>query len=431
MNVLVIGAGGREHALCYKLKQSPLLKNLYCSPGNAGIFNDDVNDLGMSLDPQLENLDQYIDLCLNKKIDLVIIGPEKFIDDGLTDALENAGLKVFAPNKKAAIIESSKVFSKEMMKEFGILTADANVFDNAATAEAFLLSKESTLGFVLKQDGLAAGKGVFVCLDREEAILALKNNNWCGQKILIEELLKGREVSAFAICDGEDFVPLGLACDYKRIFDNDKGPNTGGMGAYSPVDWLKPQDKHYIWNNIIPSSLKAIKEKDIYFKGILFVGIMVTDKGPYVLEYNVRFGDPETQALLPCLATDILPLLTSAAAGGLGQEKVSISYRDRYCVHVIKAAEGYPDTKKLKQGEIIERDTKTREFNDEQVKFFFAGVDTNAKKQLITRGGRVLGVSGFGENLADARSRAYEASHYLSFKGQQMRTDIGKLSHEF
>jgi len=433
MKILMIGSGGREHAMSWKLAGSPLAEKIYVLPGNDG----------MSLIPKIElvpgkdsDIEHIVTKALELEVDLVVVGPERPLAMGLVDALEKAGITAFGPSKEASKLEASKVFSKKFMNELGIPTAKSKEYSYYKDAILDLVRWDLRRGIAIKADELAGGKGVVVTSDKEAAKKVLYNfmeNPNCAvktKKILIEEKLIGKEVSAFAICDGEDFIEIGYACDYKRIEDFDKGPNTGGMGGYSPKDWPSETCKKAITENIFKRVLQGMKKRGTPFKGILFVGLMINQDDPMVIEFNVRFGDPETQILMPLIEGDLLPTFLAAAKGqlkDLGDAKITL--RQETSVHVVMTSEGYPsiDGAPMRLGQEITypRHLIPGETRDQFL--FIAGAKKNRNGKLVNSGGRVLGVTSLGKNLSAARHLAYESLKEISFKGAHWRKDIGNV----
>jgi phosphoribosylamine---glycine ligase len=419
INVLLIGSGGREHALAYKISQSKQLDKLFIAPGNPGTksFGENVN-----LNP--DNHDVIVNFCKEQNIDLVVIGPEKPLVDGLSDILIKNNIKVFGPNKNAAAIEGHKSFAKQLMKKYNIPSAEFSEFTSAQISSAEEYLKNSNYPVVIKADGLAAGKGVIICNNFEEAQDALKEMfidkifGSAGEKIVIEEFMKGEEASIFAITDGEKFVCLPPAQDHKRIGDNDTGKNTGGMGAYSPAPIITDELLGRIKVEIILPTLKALKKENSKFAGCLYCGIMITDNGPKVVEFNCRFGDPETQAVLPLLKGDFLKLLYSAASENLDVD--SVHYSGGASVCVVASSNGYPD--KYEKGfEIKGLD----EIKDKEVIVFHAGTKEKEGK-ILTNGGRVLGVTAMikSNDLTTAKQKAYAILSKINFNGIYYRKDI-------
>jgi phosphoribosylamine--glycine ligase len=425
MNLLVVGSGGREHALAWKLSQSPEVKELFVAPGNPG----------MALEPKIRctgvaasDFPGILKICVDERIDFVVVGPDQALADGLVDYLEGKGIKAFGPTQAAAKIEASKAFSKQLMKEKAIPTAQFESFSDLTEALGFLTTVEWGNGWVVKADGLALGKGVVVCSSREEALSAVKEMfggamGEAGKRVVIEERLTGREASAFSLCDGENAVFLGFACDYKRIFDNDEGPNTGGMGAFSPADWLPAGTAEKVQAQVVLPLLKALKDRGTPFKGILFTGLMVDGNDFKVLEFNARFGDPETQALMPLIDEDLLPWLEAAADGALGSMPAAgPRLKKQTSVHLVMAAHGYPGTPR--KGDKISIEKELLDPKGDR-KLFFAGV-TDDGRNFSTSGGRVLGLTALGSDRADAREKAYRFIEGVKFDGAQRRSDVGK-----
>lgn len=419
MKVLVIGSGGREHALVWKIGKSPLVKEVYCARGNGG-----TAEIAINVDIAPEDIVGLRDFAIKNRVDLTVVGPELPLSMGLADEFNKNGLMIVGPLQGAAEIESSKVFSKEIMREAGIPTADFEVFSDASEAERYVLSSDRPL--VVKADGLAQGKGVFPCLNRGEAIAAInaimKGGMFgcAGNRIVIEEYLEGEEVSFIGITDGERFVPFATSQDYKRAFDNDEGPNTGGMGAYSPARILNSRsDQEEVVKTIIESLLKKLQEKGRPYRGFLYAGLMIKDGKPYVLEFNARMGDPETQPIMMRMKSDLVPLLVGVATGRLGEEEVV--WDERFSVCVVLAAQGYPGSYK-KGMEIHGLDL----FRDrEDIVVFQAGT---IKKDgiLVTNGGRVLSVNALDLSAEKAVSKVYEAVSQIHFDGLFYRRDIGR-----
>ncbi len=421
MKLLVVGSGGREHALAWKLSQGKNVERVLLAPGNPGAATEaKIECVGISAG----DFAGLAGLCAERGVDFVVVGPDQALADGLVDFLEEKGIATFGPVKAAARLESSKAFAKEVMKSAGIPTAHFEVVTDLTAAKKFLGKNPWAHGYVVKADGLALGKGVVVCKTAAEAEIALKDfleggaMGEAGKKIVLEERLEGPEVSAFHLCDGENFRRIGFACDYKRLKDGGEGPNTGGMGCYSPADWLSEVEAARIEVEVVAPLLKEMKKRGTPYKGVLFTGLMVTKAGPKVLEFNARFGDPETQTLMPILAEDLLPWLTASREGNLASMPKEIKKHAGATVHVVKAAAGYPASPK--KGDAI---SLPGSFS-EGVKLFFAGVSQN-ENGFITSGGRVLGVTALGKNREEARKRAYEAIDQVGFPGAQCRRDIG------
>ncbi|MBI5234813.1 MAG: phosphoribosylamine--glycine ligase [Deltaproteobacteria bacterium] len=412
MKVLVIGSGGREHALVWKLKQSPLVKKIYAAPGNPGTA-------AIAENVPIDSLDagRLKDFALKNKIDLTIVGPEAPLALGLCDLFRTNKLAVFGPSKKAAQLEASKVFAKSLMVKYDIPTADYRAFD--ALDEAVRHVKQGKPPFVIKADGLAGGKGVIICKETDEAVVALNAMMSGAGRVLIEEFLEGEEASFLAITDGRAIAPLAPAQDHKTIFDGDKGPNTGGMGAYSPARIVTPAIEKEIMQTIIRPVVDALQSEYIPFCGVIYAGLMIVNGRPKTLEFNARFGDPETQPILMRLDEDLAGLLLLAAQGRLRERP--LRWKDNASACVVMASEGYPGeyTKGAEITGIKEAEA------EENVKVFHAGTAMKDGK-LVTAGGRVLGVTAQGHGLREAVDAAYKAVEKIHFKGAQFRRDIGK-----
>ncbi len=417
MNILVIGSGGREHALCWKIKQSPKVKKLYCAPGNGGIAQ--VAEC-VSIPP--EDIDGLLKFALSKKIDLTIVGPESALVKGIVDTFAQKGLKIFGPSREAAQLEGSKVFAKEFLHRRNIPTAVYKIFTN--TFEALNFLDKAQFPLVVKADGIAAGKGVYVCGHLKEAreaideIMVQKIFGSAGDQVVIEECLTGQEVSLLAICDGKHFLVLPSAQDHKRIFDDDLGPNTGGMGSYSPASVVTAKLLDTIITRIIEPTVRGMYQEGVPFKGVLYAGLMLTDNGPFVLEFNTRFGDPETQSIVPRLKSDLVEMMLAACDGRLHELKVH--WDPRSCVCVVVSSGGYPG--KYQSGFEI---TGLSDLNDPDTVIFHAGTK-NDGGTLVTAGGRVLGVTSLGNSLEGAISKAYEAIDKIDFEHMFFRRDIGQ-----
>jgi phosphoribosylamine--glycine ligase len=413
MNVLLIGSGGREHALAWKIAQSPRFGKLLCVPGNTG-----TSHHGHNVPFPLHDFDTLVDLAQRESIDLVVVGPEKPLAEGIADRFAAAGIAVFGPTAAAAQIESSKAYAKEIMAEAGVPTAAAHVFDSAEAAAEFVRSSGAV--WVVKADGLAQGKGVVVpqSVDSTLAAIAQLSHDLPGQRLLLEERLVGREVSVLALCDGSRLMVMPPARDHKRLGDGDIGPNTGGMGVVAPVDDVPPALLDQIVATCIQPAVDALAARGTPFRGILYTGIMVTESGPKVLEYNARFGDPEAQALLPLIEGDVLEAFYACATGKLQPEK--LRRRKGYAVCVVLCAAGYPE--RPRKGDPIRG---VEAVDDNKVLIFHAGTALGSTG-LCTAGGRVLGVTGLGNTLRQARERAYESAAGIRFEGKHHRMDIGK-----
>lgn len=417
MRVLIVGGGGREHALAWKIAQSPLVKKLYCAPGNAGIAS-----VAECVDIPAEEVHALLKFARRQKIDLTVVGPEAPLVAGLADRFESHGLRVFGPSQRAAELEGSKVFAKHIMRKHGIPTARYDVFETVDAAEEHI--RKASFPLVVKADGLAAGKGVTVCHRREEAMEAIARMmkervfGDAANRVVIEECLFGEEASILALTDGRTIVPLPSSQDHKRVYDNDKGPNTGGMGAYSPAPVITPEQAARIEREIIVPIIHAMNVEERRYKGVIYAGIMMTDDGPKVLEFNVRFGDPETQPILMRLKGDLVPVLAAIAEGNL--QKADLDWDPRPAVCVVMASGGYPGP--YQKGKVITGLEAAAALDD--VVVFHAGTAIKDGK-VVTAGGRVLGVTAKGDDIRRAIARAYEAVKLIRFEGAHYRTDIG------
>jgi phosphoribosylamine---glycine ligase len=416
MRILVVGGGGREHALVWRLAQNPTVDRLFAAPGNPGIG---VEATCVSIDP--DDIRGIADLVERESIDLTVVGPETPLVKGLVDELEAAGRWAFGPTRDGARIEASKAWAKEVCKKHGIPSGRSRAFSDLDAAAGYL--DELSPPYVIKADGLAAGKGVVIADDRSGAIAALRAClvdrafGDAGAVVVVEEHLAGREVSAFALTDGREVVPLVLAQDFKRVGDGDVGPNTGGMGAYSPVAWVDEETEAQIFEDVLVRAVRGMEAEGVRYRGVLYAGLMVTDEGPKVLEFNCRFGDPETQAIVPRLRSDLAEMLLACLEGNLGDHKAQWS--SETCVTVVLASGGYPGP--YDTGLEIEgiRDAE----GIEGVLVFHAGTGKR-RGRVVTAGGRVLAVSALGATPAEARDRAYEACSRISFPGMRYRKDI-------
>ncbi|MCF4164740.1 phosphoribosylamine--glycine ligase [Zavarzinia compransoris] len=415
MNVLVIGGGGREHALCWALAKSPDLGRLFCAPGNGGIAR-----VATCIDLDFKDIDRVFALIRSEKIDFVVIGPEAPLVFGLADKLAEKGVKVFGPSAAAAQLEGSKGFTKDLCARHGIPTAAYGRFHDKDSALAYL--KTRPVPIVVKADGLAAGKGVVIATTREEAEAAVEDCfagrfGSAGSEIVIEECLVGEEASFFAIADGRHVVALGSAQDHKRAHDGDTGPNTGGMGAVAPSPLMTDAMVDEVMDRIIRPTVAAMAAEGMPFKGVLYAGLMLTASGPQLIEYNVRFGDPECQVLLARMKTDLLPVLTAAADGVL--DTLDIDWDPRPAVTVVMATKGYPGT--LEPGGEIHGIDAADALPDVTV---FHAATRAAGDHFVPTGGRVLNVTALGATIAEARDKAYEAVGKIDWKGGFNRTDI-------
>lgn len=423
VNVLVVGSGGREHAICHAFARSPQVSKIYCANGNAGIGN--VAEL---VDIRPDDISGLADFAAEKGIDLTFIGGETSLALGIVDEFEARGLKVVGVSKAAARLEASKSFAKDLMKRYGVPTAAYRTANSPNEAIEILRSGEfgdEKTPVVVKADGLAAGKGVVVAADRREAEDAINElQNLVGAdaaaSIVLEECLFGREVSLIMFCDGENFALMPPTRDHKRIGEGDTGPNTGGMGTITDDGLLSKEQTDEIIENVIEPTLRGCKEQGFPFRGILFLGLMMTDKGPKVLEYNVRFGDPETQSILVRLESDLVEICEAMIEGRLNE--VEIKWKEGNSACVILASEGYPA--KARTGDVINGVDDAAALPD--VTVFHAGTGRNAEGGLVTAGGRVLGVTAVGDSLDIALAKAYEAVGKISWPGMQYRRDIGK-----
>ena len=423
MKVLVIGGGGREHAICWKLAQSPRVTELVCAPGNAGIA-----ETARCVDIGVMDFEKMADFAKKEAFDLVVVGPDDPLAAGIVDVLEEAGLRVFGPRKNAAILEGSKAFSKDLMKKYGIPTAAYETFDTPEAALAYL--ETAKVPVVLKADGLALGKGVLICNTREEAregvktLMLDKQFGRAGDRIVVEEFLTGREVSVLSFVDGKTIKIMTSAQDHKRAKDGDEGLNTGGMGTFSPSPFYTPEIDAFCREHIYQATVDAMRAEGREFKGIIFFGLMLTAEGPKVLEYNARFGDPETQVVLPRMKNDILDVFEACVDGTLDQ--VELEFADNAAVCVVLASDGYPEH--YEKGFVIKG---LEQFADKDGYWVFhAGSKFDAAGNIVTNGGRVLGVTATGKDLKEARKNAYAATEWVDFANKYMRHDIGKAIDE-
>jgi phosphoribosylamine--glycine ligase len=420
MKVLVVGKGGREHALVWKLAQSPRVTRVYCAPGNAGTAEEGVN-----VPAEVNDFDALIRFAKQEGIGLTVVGPEDPLAQGITDAFHKAGLRVFGPSKEAAQLEASKAFAKQLMRHADVPTAEFRVFDHPDPARHYIESREYPV--VVKADGLAGGKGVIVCATTEEALAAIDRimvreefGRAAGRQVIIEKRLEGEELSILALVSGRTIVALQPTQDHKAAFDNDAGPNTGGMGAYCPAPIATPELMAQVEETILVPTVHAMKRSRHAFRGVLYAGLMLTNQGPRVLEFNCRFGDPELQPLLMRLKTDLLDLLEAAVDDRLDEfPEGQLEFQARPAVCVVMASAGYPAT--FQKGKVITGLAEAAKMPD--VKVFHAG--TRREKDLVlTDGGRVLGVTALGDTLAQARRNAYEAAERIHFQGAHYRRDI-------
>ncbi len=424
MKVAVVGGGGREHALCFKIKQSPLCSELYCIPGNAG-----TSKIAKNIGVSAEDIDGVVGFAKQNGVDFVVVGPENPLAKGIVDELEKVGIGAFGPKKEAAIIEASKSFTKSFLKKYDIPTADYESFDNFEEAKEFVLKRGAPI--VVKADGLAAGKGVTVAKTVEEALEALKEIfidrrfGSAGDRVVLEEFLEGEEASFLVFSDGDNVVPMIAAQDHKPVFDGDKGPNTGGMGAYAPAPIVDDTMKEFIIENIMKRAIDGLKKEGKPYKGVLYAGLMIKNKKPFVLEFNCRFGDPETQAILPLLESDILEIMVECSRGNIKDR--TLKWKEAYAVCVVVASGGYP--KAYEKGKIINGLDKVGGLED--VIVFHAGTKMDNNGNIITNGGRVLNVVGIDKEFKIAQEKAYSAIELINFENMHYRKDIGNKAYKY
>jgi phosphoribosylamine--glycine ligase len=417
MKILIIGGGGREHALAWKIAQSPKLTGLFCAPGNPG-----TAEVATNIDIAADDLDRLLAFALEQSIDLTVVGPEQPLVLGLADRFQEKGLKVFGPSARAAQLEGSKAFSKNLMQKYNIPTAAYAAFDDPDEARAYLKGKGPQ---VVKADGLAAGKGVFVCANEAEAVDAIgqimsdKIFGESGSRIIIEERLEGQEVSLLAFTDGTTVLPMEAAQDHKAVFDGDQGPNTGGMGAYSPAPIFTPELKQQVIDQVMVPAVNGMRTDGIPYQGVLYAGLMITANGPKTLEFNARFGDPETQPLMMRMQSDIVPIMEACADGTLNE--CSLDWKPETAVCVVLASEGYPGSYE-KGRPIIGLDQAN---SLSAVTVFHAGTKQQGE-DIVTSGGRVLGVTALGDTVQKAIETAYQAVDKIHWQGVQFRKDIGQ-----
>ncbi len=418
MNILVIGGGGREHVLVWKIAQSPLVKKIYCAPGNPGIAG-----LAECVQVAADDIDGLLAFAQQKSIDLTVVGPEVALTLGVVDRFQAAGLEIFGPNQSAARIEGSKGFSKDLMAKYGIPTAAYRSFTDRDQAVAYIRAQGAPI--VVKADGLAAGKGVIVAMTEEQAVTAVDEImidavfGAAGSSVVIEEFMAGEEASFFAFTDGSNILPLASAQDHKRIFDHDEGPNTGGMGAYSPAPVVTEALAAEVVETIVRPTISGMAAEGCPYRGILYVGLMIADGRPRVVEFNARFGDPEAQPLLMRRKSDIVPVLQACARGQLTQ--TVLEWHDKAAVCVVMASGGYPGS--YANGVPIEGLELAAKIDDLMV--FHAGT-ASKDGQIVNAGGRVLGVTGLGTTVAAAIDKAYQGVAAIRWQGAQFRTDIGR-----
>ena len=423
MKILIVGGGGREHAIAAAVARSPKADKIYCAPGNAGIA-----EVAECVPLGVDEFDKIASFAKEKEVDLVIVGPGDPLAAGIVDVLEAAGLRVFGPRKNAAILEGSKAFSKDLMKKYNIPTAAYETFDDAQKAVEYL--ETASFPIVLKADGLALGKGVLICNTKEEAlegvksIMTDKQFGSAGNRMVVEEYMTGREVSVLSFVDGKHIKIMTSAQDHKRACDGDKGLNTGGMGTFSPSPFYTKEVDDFCKQYIYQPTVDAMAEEGREFKGIIFFGLMLTEKGPRVLEYNARFGDPEAQVVLPRMKNDIIDVVEACIDGTLDQ--IELQFEDNAAVCVVLASQGYPV--KYEKGLKI---SGLEKFKDADGYFcYHAGTRFDNEGNIVTNGGRVLGITATGKDLKAARANAYEAAGWVDFANKYMRTDIGKAIDE-
>ncbi len=428
MRILVIGSGGREHALVWKISQSKLVDKIFCAPGNGGISKQ-----AECIDIKADDIPHLLEFAKREKIDLTVVGPEAPLAGGIVDEFNNYKLRIFGPNKKAAQLEASKVFAKELMVKYNVPSADFKIFDNAEQAKKYIEKRGAPC--VVKADGLAQGKGVIVAKTIDEAKQAVismmqeKVFGDAGRKVIVEDCLAGQEASIIVLTDSEEVIPLASSQDHKRVFDNDSGPNTGGMGAYSPASVVTKELFDEILQKIIYRTIDGLAKEGIDYNGVLYAGIMITDEGPKVLEFNVRFGDPETQAILPRLKSDLLEVMLAASEEKLNRVKKTggLNWDARTCVCVVCSSGGYPG--EYEKGKEILGLEEVEKMQD--VVVFHAGTQrlndsTTQRPKTVTNGGRVLGVTGLGNTIKEAIEHTYQAVERIHFAGMHYRRDIGR-----
>jgi phosphoribosylamine--glycine ligase len=417
--ILVVGNGAREHAIIWKLRQSPRLDQVYCTPGNAGIARDALTfdaDFG-------EDFSKLVQRAINHKIDFVVIGPEAPLAEGMADAFLAAGVKVFGPTKEAAQLEASKTFAKDFMKAAGIPTGDYRTFTEAEAAIKY--ADKLGLPVVIKADGLAAGKGVVVAQTREEAVQAIKDNlenhqfGKASSHVVVEEFLRGEEVSILVLCDGNIYIPMATAQDHKALYENDLGPNTGGMGAYSPAPLVDDRTMREIQDRILAPMHAQLQKQGIDYKGVIFAGLMITADGPKVLEFNCRFGDPETEAVLPRMKNDMVDIIEAVCDGTL--HKHHLEWTDEAAVCVVMASRGYPASSE--KGQPI---SGIDDVNRDERAVVFHAATAQQGNDVVTNGGRVLAITALGRDIPRAIDAVYKEVDRIDFDGAQFRRDIGQ-----
>lgn len=415
MNILVIGSGGREHAIVKSFKESQRVDKVYCAPGNAGIAQ-----IAETLNIDIKNHSAVVQSCKQHNIDFVFIGPEDPLVAGLADTLRDECISVFGPSKKAAQLEGSKIFAKDFMVKAQVPTAKADVVNSVENT--LKTAANYTSPYILKADGLAAGKGVYICRNLMELKAAAENLfvkkifGPAGEKALLEQNLPGKEISLLVLTDGKDFQVLPMAQDHKRLLDNNMGPNTGGMGTVAPMK-IDPGLYEKIISRVVAPSIEGLKKENYFFRGVLFIGLMIVDNEPYVLEYNVRFGDPETQVILPLIDNNIAELFLNLSNGRL--DPVQVNNKTAFCI--VNAAEGYPDN-------VVKNTPIQLPPNTESSYILHAGTALNTQNELVSSGGRVLNILAVAESYADARIQAYRLNERVQMKGRQYRRDLGEYT---
>jgi phosphoribosylamine--glycine ligase len=422
MKILVIGSGGREHAMVWKIAQSPLVRKIYCAPGNPGIA--DVADV-LKIDSS--DIEKLLSFAVDNKIDLTVVGPEDPLVAGIVDMFQERGLKIFGPSKKAAQLEGSKVFAKDLMQKYNIPTAVYESFTSVVEAKTYI-EKLHKFPVVLKADGLAAGKGVLICNNKEEtldgltSIMSDKKFGKAGDKMVIEEFLQGEEVSIFALCDGNNYKLLSSAQDHKKVFEGDRGKNTGGMGAYAPAPLLNKKLLVKIEEEIIKPTIQAMLVENNPYRGMLYFGLIVNNDDIKVLEFNCRFGDPETEVVLPMLESDLVPLLLATTDGSLDEHEIKL--KNGFAIDIVLASGGYPDS--YEKGKII----KGCKAVADDILLFHAGT-TFKEENLVTSGGRVLNVVALGDNFFNTRDFVYKNVEKIIFDDMHYRKDIGYRAEKY
>ena len=413
MNIGIIGSGGREHALCFKLKQSKIVDKIYCIPGNAG-----TNLIAENLDIETNDFEKIKKISIEKKIELLVVGPEKPLVDGISDYFKDTNIKIFGPNKIASQLEGSKTFTKKLCKKYNIPTSKFDIFENKESAKKFLIN--SVFPIVIKADGLAAGKGVYICNNNSKASIAVDEifDGRFGKAhcVLIEEFLKGEEMSYFIITDGKTFKTFQTAQDHKRVGEGDVGKNTGGMGAYSPSRLINNELQNKINEKIIKPTLKGLDDLNCEYVGFLYVGLMIIENEPFLIEFNVRMGDPETQVVIPRIKNDFVDIILKCVNNRI--KEIELEIENRFATTVILASNGYP--KKYSKGDII---SNLKEKNESII--FHAGTKLN-DNNVVTNGGRVIACTGLGNDLNSALNNSYDLAKSISWNNKYYRKDIGK-----